>query len=66
MDLCHATLAESIRARRRRNDYFNKAELKDFLATMIPFFAKMQRKEYLHRDIKPDNILLHRNMFNKI
>jgi serine/threonine protein kinase len=32
---------------------------------MIPFFAKMQRKGYLHRDIKPDNILLVKNVFNK-
>ena len=25
---------------------------------MIPFFAKMQRRNFVHRDIKPDNVLI--------
>lgn len=65
MDLCYSNLAENIKIRQKRKDFFSKSELKDFLASMIPFFAKMQRKGYLHRDIKPDNILLVRNVFNK-
>lgn len=66
MDLCCSNLAESIKSRRRKSEYFGKKELKEFLATLLPFFAKMQRKGFLHRDIKPDNILLFKNSFNKI
>jgi serine/threonine protein kinase len=28
---------------------------------MIPFFSKMQKKNFVHRDIKPDNILIAKN-----
>lgn len=66
MELCASTLAELMRTRRRKNDYFSKAELREFLSAMIPFFAKMQRKGYMHRDIKPDNILLVKNAYNKL
>ena len=31
---------------------------------MITFFAKMQRKNFVHRDIKPDNILVVKNQQN--
>lgn len=41
-------------------------DLREFLGVMIPFFAKMQRKGYLHRDIKPDNILLVKNAYKKL
>lgn len=65
MELCNSTLADAIKHRKRKNDFFSRGDLKEFLTTMLPFFAKMQRKGYLHRDIKPDNILLVKNSFNK-
>jgi serine/threonine protein kinase len=65
MELCHTNLGEVIKKRKMKNDYFTKSELKDFIGAMLPFFAKMQRKGYLHRDIKPDNILLVKNSYNK-
>lgn len=65
MELCYSNLADQIKIRRSKSNYFTKMDLKDFLASMIPFFAKMQKKGYLHRDIKPDNILLVKNAYNK-
>ena len=38
--------------------YFKVDEIWNFLAAMIPIFAKMQKMGYLHRDIKPDNVLI--------
>jgi serine/threonine protein kinase len=49
-----------ISQRRRRGDYFSLSEVREFVCSMVCFFAKMQRKGYMHRDIKPDNILLSR------
>lgn len=66
MELCQSNLTEVIKQRRRKNDFFSKLDLKEFLGAMIPFFAKMQRKGYLHRDIKPDNILLVKNSYKKL
>lgn len=31
-----------------------------FLNSVIPLFSMMQQKGYIHRDIKPDNILLNK------
>jgi serine/threonine protein kinase len=66
MELCHSNLTDIIKSRKKKNDYFSRADLKEFLGVMIPFFAKMQKKGYLHRDIKPDNILLVRNAYKKL
>ncbi len=66
MELCDANLAETIRQRQRKKAVFKLTELKDFLGMLLPFFARMQRKGYMHRDIKPDNILLVKNAIQKI
>ena len=58
MDLCDLNLADAIKNRRPKRQYFNIDEIRNFLNSLIPLFAQMQKKGYLHRDIKPDNILL--------
>jgi serine/threonine protein kinase len=58
MELCSQSLSETIKMRKKKNDFFTTEEIREFLAEMIPLFAKMQKQGYMHRDIKPDNILL--------
>lgn len=58
MELCETNLLDLIRDRRKRRHYFKVDEVRNFLAGMIPLFAKMQKMGYLHRDIKPDNVLI--------
>lgn len=60
MELCETSLAELIKERRKKNAYFSAQEVRHFIASLVPFFAMMQRKGYIHRDIKPDNILINR------
>lgn len=47
-------------------EFFTKEEINSFIQNIVELFSKMQRKGYIHRDIKPDNILLskyRRNQF---
>jgi serine/threonine protein kinase len=61
MDLCGTNLAEDIRARAKKCYYYSGSEVRQFLSSLIGCFANLQMKGYVHRDIKPDNILLIRD-----
>ena len=58
MELCEGTLTDLITTHKKRNSYFKVEEIKQFLKSLIPLMAKMQKLGYLHRDIKPDNVLI--------
>ena len=58
MDLCDFNLTDLIKQRKEGKKYFKMSEVQLFLTNLVPALAKMQQRRYLHRDIKPDNILV--------
>lgn len=58
MDLCKTSLSELIKSRSHTHELFERQDVIDFLTALVPLLAIMQKKGYLHRDIKPDNILI--------
>ena len=58
MDLGGRSLLEEIKEKNRSRSQFAFSEITSFLEQTIEFFSYMQQKGYIHRDIKPDNILL--------
>ena len=58
IDLCECTLADLIQKSQKKNALFKRNEIVHFLESTIPLLASMERRQLLHRDIKPDNILI--------
>lgn len=58
MELGDRNLEQDIFMRKKKEKYYTLEEVEEFCSILINFFACLQRKGYLHRDIKPDNILL--------
>jgi serine/threonine protein kinase len=44
--------------RKKKEKYYRLEEVEEMMGGLAVFFAGLQRKGYLHRDIKPDNILI--------
>lgn len=66
MDLAERTLSDEIKSRKIQNNYFKKEEIKNFLRNTIPIMSKMQKAGYMHRDIKPDNLMFRKGKFGII
>jgi serine/threonine protein kinase len=51
-------LEQDIFMRRKKEKFYRLEELEEMMGVLVGFFGGLQRKGFLHRDIKPDNILI--------
>lgn len=59
MEYCDRTLYDEIKDIQTKNiSPYTADELWAFTKEMVRFFAKMQRMNLMHRDIKPHNIMI--------